>query len=106
GSRFSRSKFFEHIKTYGATIATGNPTTLNMLLNGDETTREDLPTLRFTTSSSAPLTVEEWRRFEQRFGIPVAQGYGSSETGWIAAVPGDTRRHGTVGRPLPYHDLA
>ena len=90
GNRFSRSRFFDHIKKYGATIATGNPTTLNLLLNGDDTTkRDDLPTLRYITSSSAPLTVEEWRRFEQRFGIPVAQGYGSSETGWIAAVPGD-----------------
>ncbi len=107
GSRFSRSRFFDHIKTYGATIATGNPTTLNLLLNSDDVVRrEDVPTLRYVTSSSAPLTVEEWQRFEQRFGIPVAQGYGSSETGWIAAVPGDARRFGTVGRPLPYHDLA
>ena len=61
--------------------------------------------LRFITSSSAPLTVEEWRRFESRFGIPLAQGYGSSETGWIAAIPGEARRIGTVGRPFPYHDL-
>ena len=29
-----------------------------------------------------------------------------SETGWIAAIPGETRRMGTVGRPLPYHALA
>ena len=64
------------------------------------------PSLRFITSSSAPLTVEEWRRFEDRFGIPIAQGYGSSETGWIAAIPGEQRRLGTVGRPLAYHDLA
>src|SRR5205807_3358303 len=56
--------------------------------------------------SSAPLTIEEWRRFEERFGIRIAQGYGSSETGWIAAVSGKTRRLGTVGKPLPYHRLA
>jgi acyl-coenzyme A synthetase/AMP-(fatty) acid ligase len=62
--------------------------------------------LRFITSSSAPLTIEEWRRFEARFGIPIAQGYGSSETGWIAAIPGEARRLGTAGRPLPYHQLA
>ena len=107
GRRFSRTRFFEHIKQYGATVATGNPTTLNLLLNSDDAVRrDDVPTLRYITSSSAPLTVEEWRRFEDRFGIPIAQGYGSSETGWIAAVPGDQRRFGTVGRPLPYHDLA
>jgi acyl-CoA synthetase (AMP-forming)/AMP-acid ligase II len=62
--------------------------------------------LRFLTSSSAPLTLEEWRRFEERFSIPIAQGYGSSETGWIAASPGEQRRLGTVGRPFAYHRLA
>jgi acyl-coenzyme A synthetase/AMP-(fatty) acid ligase len=36
----------------------------------------------------------------------VAQGYGSSESGWIAGQPGETRRFGTVGKPLPYLDLA
>jgi long-chain acyl-CoA synthetase len=65
-----------------------------------------LPTLRFLTSSSAPLTIEEWRRFEERFGIPIAQGYGSSETGWIAAIPGEERRRGSVGRPFDYHRLS
>jgi acyl-coenzyme A synthetase/AMP-(fatty) acid ligase len=78
-----------------------------MLLNSEASAhRDNLPSLRFLTSSSAPLTVEEWRRFEDRFGIPIAQGYGSSETGWIAAIPGEQRRLGTVGCPLPYHDLA
>ena len=62
--------------------------------------RPELPTLRFMTSSSAPLLVDEWRRFEQRFGIRVSQGYGCSEIGWIAAHPGEQRRIGTVGRPL------
>ena len=65
-----------------------------------------MPSLRFITSSSAPLTAEEWRRFETRFGIPLAQGYGSSETGWIAAIPASAPRFGTVGRPLAYHGLA
>jgi acyl-coenzyme A synthetase/AMP-(fatty) acid ligase len=105
--KFSASRFFPHLRQHRVTVAAGNPTTINILLNGDgEAHRDNLPSLRFLTSSSAPLTVEEWRRFEQRFGIPVAQGYGSSETGWIAAVPGEARRHGTVGRPFPYHDVA
>jgi long-chain acyl-CoA synthetase len=105
--KFSASRFFAHVRDHRVTVATGNPTTINMLLNADsDAHRGNLPSLRFITSSSAPLTVEEWRRFEDRFGIPIAQGYGSSETGWMAAVPGEQRRLGTVGRPLPYHDLA
>ena len=107
GRKFSRSRFFEHVRRHGATIATGNPTTIGILLNGEAPlAAPELPTLRFMTSSSAPLIVEEWRRFEQHFGIRVSQGYGCSEIGWIAAHPGEQRRIGTVGRPLGYHRLS
>jgi acyl-coenzyme A synthetase/AMP-(fatty) acid ligase len=106
GRKFSRSRFFDHIRQYGATIATGNPTTIGLLLNGDAASSAELPTLRFMTSSSAPLMVDEWRRFEERFGIRVSQGYGCSEVGWIAAQPGEQRRIGTVGRPHTYHRLS
>ena len=106
GRKFSRSRFFDHIRQHGATIATGNPTTIGILLNGDALAAPEVPTLRFMTSSSAPLVVDEWRRFEERFGIRVSQGYGCSEIGWIAAQPGEQRRIGTVGRPHGYHRLS
>src|SRR5882757_9162105 len=106
-TKFSASRFFQHIRDHGVTVAAGNPTTINILLNTEGSAhRDNLPSLRFLTSSSAPLTIEEWRRFEVRFGIPIAQGYGSSETGWIAAIPGEARRLGTVGRPFASHRLA
>jgi long-chain acyl-CoA synthetase len=105
--KFSASRFFQHVRDHRVTIAAGNPTTINILLNTEANAhRDNLPGLRFITSSSAPLTIEEWRRFEECFGIPIAQGYGSSETGWIAAISGEARRLGTVGRPFAYHDLA
>jgi acyl-coenzyme A synthetase/AMP-(fatty) acid ligase len=105
--KFSASRYFHHIGEHGATVAAGNPTVINMLLNANDAGEPvRVPTLRFITSSSAPLLPEQWRNFEERFEIPIAQGYGSSETGWIAANPGAARRFGTVGRPLPYHDLA
>jgi acyl-coenzyme A synthetase/AMP-(fatty) acid ligase len=105
--RFSASRFFQHLRDHAVTIATGNPTTINILLNSAQNAhRDSLPKLRFVTSSSAPLLLEEWKRFEQKFGIPVAQGCGASEVSWIAAIPGEQRRLGTVGRPFRYHDLA
>jgi acyl-CoA synthetase (AMP-forming)/AMP-acid ligase II len=105
--KFSSSRFFQHLRDYRVTIAAGNPTTINMLLNSNSAVdARDLPALRFVVSSSAPLLLEEWRRFEERFGLCIAQGYGSSETGWIATCPGESRKFGTVGKPLPYHDLA
>jgi acyl-CoA synthetase (AMP-forming)/AMP-acid ligase II len=104
--KFSRTQFFKDISEHRATIAAGNPTVINMLLQG---AGDDVgvapPTLRFVISSSAPLLVDEWQRFEARFGVPVVQGYGTSETGWIAASRENARRIGTVGLPLPYHNL-
>jgi len=105
--KFSASRFFAHLRDHAVTIAAGNPTTINILLNGEGNAhRDNLPKLRFVTSSSAPLVLGEWKRFEQRFGIPIAQGCGASEVSWIAAIPGEERRLGTVGRPFAYHDLA
>jgi acyl-coenzyme A synthetase/AMP-(fatty) acid ligase len=105
--KFSATRYFDDVRTHGVTVAAGNPTVIKMLLASPiKVGRQDVPSLRFITSSSAPLLPEEWRRFEERFGIPVAQGYGSSETAWIAVNPADVRRFGSVGRPLAYHRLA
>ena len=107
GRKFTRSRFFQHVAEYGATITAGNPTTINMLLNSEDPLNvEALASLRFVISSSAPLLIEDWRRFERHFGIPVAQGYGCSEIGWIAANPGADRHVGTVGKPVRYLELA
>ena len=107
GRKFTRSRFFQNIADYGVTITAGNPTTINMLLNGgDPTDAKALSSLRFVISSSAPLLSEDWRRFERRFGIPVAQSYGCSEIGWIATNPGSDRHLDTVGKPAPYLNLA
>jgi acyl-coenzyme A synthetase/AMP-(fatty) acid ligase len=107
GRKFTRSRFFQHIAEHGATITAGNPTTINMLLNSNDPLNvKALSSLRFVISSSAPLLNEDWRRFEQHFGIPIAQSYGCSEIGWIATNPGADRHIGTVGKPAPYHKLA
>jgi long-chain acyl-CoA synthetase len=105
--KFSASRYFAHLREHAVTIAAGNPTVINILLNVEQHAhRDNLPNLRFVTSSSAPLLLEEWKRFEQKFGIPVAQGCGASEVSWFSAIPGDQRRLGTVGRPFAYHDVA
>ncbi|MHA1536232.1 MAG: class I adenylate-forming enzyme family protein, partial [Alphaproteobacteria bacterium] len=104
--KFSRSRFFAWIREHRVTLSAGNPTVLNMLTNGEAPEAAvDLPSLRFVLSSSAPLQGRDWQRFEERFGLTVVQGYGASEVGWIAGGNEKTRRHGSVGRPLPYHDL-
>ncbi|MEE8334696.1 MAG: class I adenylate-forming enzyme family protein [Alphaproteobacteria bacterium] len=104
--RFSQSSYFDWVRDHKATIGICNPTGLAMFLNRPiPVTHDDVPQLRFMTSSSAPLPTEQWRRFEEQYGIPVAQGYGCSEIGWIAVSNEHTRKFGTVGKPLPYLQL-
>ena len=105
--KFSQSRYFEWVKKYKVTIGVCNPTGLAMFLNRPiEIHQKDIPHLRFMTSSSAPLMPETWKQFEEHYGIPVAQGYGCSEAGWIAVSNERTRTFGTVGKPLAYHKLS
>jgi acyl-CoA synthetase (AMP-forming)/AMP-acid ligase II len=104
--KFSQSQFFGWIRDHRITIAVGVPAVLNMLLDRPlPVTRADIPTLRFMTSSSAPLLVEQWQKFENLYGIPIAQCAGMSEGGWIGGSNERTRRIGTVGRPVKHQEL-
>ena len=104
--KFSGSRFFEWIKTYKPTVVAGNPTVFNMLLaKNSRHAASHLSSIRFMTSSSAALSVADWKRFEEQYGVPIVQGYGTSEAGWIGAASLEDRRMGSVGRPLAYHKL-
>ena len=101
--RFSVSRYFDWLRRFEVTVGVGVPTVINMLVNAHPAfAPPGLEPLRFMTSSSAPLLESEWRRFEEAFGITVAQGYGSSEGGWISGSHCENRRVGTVGKPLKY----
>ncbi|MEC7489511.1 MAG: class I adenylate-forming enzyme family protein [Pseudomonadota bacterium] len=105
--KFSVKKFFNWVNKNEATVAAGNPTIINMLVN-----REGgrgfgaAPSLRYITSSSAPLLVSEWQRFENTFGILICQGYGASEVGWISGSHETSRKMGSVGRPVEYQNIS
>ncbi len=100
--RFSRTRFFDWIREHGITIAAGVPAVFEMLLDRPATiTRADLPTLRFITSSAAPLPAERQREFERRYGLPIVQGCGMTEAGFMGMNPPDARRPGSIGRPVP-----
>ncbi len=105
--KFSSSRFFDWIESFRPTVVVGNPTVFKMLLSRDhDAAKPNLSSVRFMTSSSAPLDISDWKSFEERFSIPIIQGYGSSEAGWIGATSLEERRVGSVGKPLAYHRLS
>jgi acyl-CoA synthetase (AMP-forming)/AMP-acid ligase II len=70
----------------------------------------DLGSLKYVNSGTAPLPGAVRDAFEQRYGVPVLQAYGSSEAGVLAletyedALAG-RRGPGSVGRPAPGVDV-
>ena len=78
----------------------------------DDDSIDDLAPLRYVRSITSPLSPLQARRFRDRFGISVLNGYGQTElggemVGWSAA---DSRasaatKLGSVGRPHPGVEL-
>ena len=82
--RFSHSNFFKWIKNHDITFSAGIPTVINMLLDRPTgVTSKDVPSLRLMSSSTAPLTPERWKQFEEAYGINLLQFFGCSEGGWV-----------------------
>lgn len=70
----------------------------------------ELPSLRYVTCGTAPLSDDVRAHFEERFGVPVLQTYGSTEFGVLAHEQLDDVRHGrrprnAVGRPIDGVDI-
>ncbi len=104
--RFSHGRFFDWIRDHGITFAAGVPTVVNMLLNEPTgITADDVPTLRLMTCSTAPLSPDQWRKFEEMYGVTLLQLYGMSEAGWICGNRHYRRRMGTVGPPARHQEF-
>src|SRR5262249_50055054 len=105
--RFSHSRFFEWIRSYGITFAAGVPTVLNMLMEKPlGMTAKDVPTVPLMTCSTAPLTLDQWLRFEEMYGVKLLQMYGMSEAGWMCGNRHYASKMGTVGLPALHQELA
>jgi long-chain acyl-CoA synthetase len=88
------------------TFFAGVPTMYWALLTCADADRFDLEkiagAMRIAVSGGAALPVEVMQRFEDRFGVPVLEGYGLSETSPVATFNrvDRPRRPGSVGLPV------
>jgi len=106
--RFSPATFFDTVEAVRPTYFSAVPTIYAMLANVPDDTRPDTSSVRFAVCGAAPMPVELIRAFEDRYGIPIVEGYGLSEGTCASTInPVDGRRKpGTVGLPLPGQNVA
>ena len=97
---FDGARFVEWLDVFKPTFYTASPTIQASILDALAARAPILPhSLRFVRSSSAALPASIRDQLERAFGVPVIQGYGSTEAGVIAESPlppGESRK-GSAG---------
>ena len=102
--KFSVSEAVRLLGTGEFTVFPGVPTMFHYLL---QTTREQrgpgFPNLRLCISAGAIMPATLNREFEERFGVPLLDGYGITETSTMVTMnwPTGSRVPGSCGFPVP-----
>lgn len=105
--KFAPEAVLDAIQTHGATIFAGVPTMYWALLNyQDKENRFDLEkianTLRIGVSGASSLAIEIIKGIEEKYKIPIIEGYGLSETCPVATFTHlyKERKPGSIGTPI------
>jgi len=101
--RFDAAQTLAAIARTKATSLPGVPTMYQALLDHPRTAKTDFSSLRICISGGAPMPVEVKRRFEERTGARLVEGYGLTESAGVVSVnPYEgINKPGTIGQPLP-----
>ncbi len=96
--RFDAAKALAILERDAVTVFEGVPTMFTALLHE----LGDAGSLRVCISGGAAMPVEVMHAFERRFGCPVLEGYGLSETSPVASFnrPDRERKPGSIGLPV------
>ena len=104
--RFEPAAVFSSLQDEHVTLFAGVPTMYWDLLNYPDAEKYDLAkiaeTLRLCTSGGAAMPVEVMKKFEEKFHVPILEGYGLSETSPVASFNQlhKPRKPGSIGFPV------
>ena len=101
--RFSASRFWDQVRTSGATATNllGAMATILMRMPGSENDRDN----PVRVCQCIPM-VPDKAGFERRFGMRLVTGYGQTETSFVTLDTVDDTRSGSCGRPHPEWEVA
>jgi len=89
------------IEKYRGTLFLGAPTLYRMILENDRLDFFDLSSLRFCWSGGDVLPLEVYKRWKEKFHVPIYQVFGATEVGFTAMSSLDREPvMGSIGRPL------
>ncbi|HXG75103.1 MAG TPA: acyl-CoA synthetase, partial [Gaiellaceae bacterium] len=104
---FDPEERLELVFRLGATVLCQSPAEYRALAGRRDLARYRPPHLRRLVATGDALDGDVVRVFEQAWGLTVHDGYGQAETGIVVAAGSDAGyRAGSLGLPLPGHELA
>ena len=104
--KFSASRFWPVIEQSKATYVSVVPSLLTRLLAAGLPDKKAWATLKFIICGAAPLPSDLHEDFVKKTGIPVANGWGMTETGcWGCQMKPDDVTYGAMGYPLPINEM-
>jgi acyl-CoA synthetase (AMP-forming)/AMP-acid ligase II len=101
--RYSTSECLSLLRDQKFTLVPGVPTMFHYLLEGAGEPAPRFPSLRRCVSAGAIMPGTLNQAFEARFGVPLLDGYGITETATMVTMnwPVGTRVMGSCGLPVP-----
>jgi len=101
--RYSTRECLEMLSSEPFTLFAGVPTMFHYLLDGAAGKEARFKAITRCVSAGAIMPATLNRAFERRFGVPLLDGYGITETSTIVTMnwPSGTRIMGSCGLPLP-----
>jgi len=103
--RFVPAEYVGALTRHGITLLYGVPTMYILFLSQDEPL--DLSSIRLCFSAAATLPVDVERRWYERYGHRITQGYGLTECSPFASWNRDVDvRPGSVGTPIAVKEAA
>lgn len=97
---FAPKETIAAIKEHGVTVVYGVPPMYNFLSRVGEAA--DLAGVRVFVSGGAPLPEKVAKQFEDKYGIPIVEGYGLSEASPVVTLnPPERTKYYSIGKPLP-----
>lgn len=100
--RFDAAQTLAAIARTRPTAFPGVPTMYQALLDHPHTAKTDMSSLRVCISGGAPMPAEVKRRFEEKTGARLVEGYGLTESsGVVSTNPYQgVNKSGTIGQPI------
>lgn len=101
--KFTASGFWDRMRHYGTTHFNYIGGIIPILLKQPTSSEDRNHSVKMALGAAAPK--DQWREFEERFGVELFEVYGQSEDGVATAnVPGDMKI-GSIGKPIWGYDM-